>query len=370
MNVLVVGGTGPSGPHVVSGLLGRGHEVTILHRGVHEPDARPAVRHIHADPHFAEPVKAALGSETFDAVIAMYGRLQVLAEVFAGRCARFLSVGAGVVYPGFLAPESAIPYGMKVLARESDPLPGQIGDSPAGSFVAKARAAEQAVMAQHAAGAYRATHIRYPYIYGPRSVSLQEWSIIRRLRDGRRRILLPHAGLGIHARCSARNAAHCLLLALDTPEAAGQIFNCQDDDQYSLRQWAELIARAMGAEPEFVDAPMGVRWITGPLLAFAGTASDHRLSDASKARALLGYRDALAAAEALAETVRWYLEHPLDAAAERALGDRFDYALEDRICDELAALAERFASGRPAAAAEHPYPHPKVAALGADQKGR
>ena len=43
MKVLVVGGTGPSGPHVVQGLLERGHDVTILHRGVHEPAGLPDV---------------------------------------------------------------------------------------------------------------------------------------------------------------------------------------------------------------------------------------------------------------------------------------------------------------------------------------
>ena len=29
---LVVGGTGPTGPYIVNGLLKRGYEVTVLHR--------------------------------------------------------------------------------------------------------------------------------------------------------------------------------------------------------------------------------------------------------------------------------------------------------------------------------------------------
>ena len=33
MKALVVGGTGPTGPIIVQGLLDRGYEVTIYHRG-------------------------------------------------------------------------------------------------------------------------------------------------------------------------------------------------------------------------------------------------------------------------------------------------------------------------------------------------
>ena len=53
MDVLVIGGTGPTGPHIVNGLVARDHRVTILHTGRHEVAALPPpelVPHIHADP--------------------------------------------------------------------------------------------------------------------------------------------------------------------------------------------------------------------------------------------------------------------------------------------------------------------------------
>ena len=51
MKVLVIGGTGPTGPHLVNGLLGCGHEVSILHTGNHEVDSIPTtVEHIHTNP--------------------------------------------------------------------------------------------------------------------------------------------------------------------------------------------------------------------------------------------------------------------------------------------------------------------------------
>ena len=44
---VVIGGTGPTGPYVVNGLIDRGFQVTILHTGRHETDLiGPEVEHI------------------------------------------------------------------------------------------------------------------------------------------------------------------------------------------------------------------------------------------------------------------------------------------------------------------------------------
>ena len=48
-SALVIGGTGPTGPGVVSGLLERGFEVTI---GQHEVELPTEVPHIYTDPHW------------------------------------------------------------------------------------------------------------------------------------------------------------------------------------------------------------------------------------------------------------------------------------------------------------------------------
>ena len=100
---LVIGGTGPTGPFVVEGLHERGFEVTILHGGQHEVEfAVPDVRHIHEDPHFQEPLERGIGRETFDLVVAQYGRLRIIAEVLKGRTERLVAVGGAT---GIFAPE-------------------------------------------------------------------------------------------------------------------------------------------------------------------------------------------------------------------------------------------------------------------------
>lgn len=373
MKVLVVGGTGPSGPYVLQGLLDRGHDVTVLHRGVHEPPGLPEVPHIHADPHFAESLDAAIGRHEFDAVFALYGRLQLLADFFAKRCGRFISVGGRPVCDGYLDPASTVPRGMRLFADEAAPRaqPARIRDPKTRAFIEKALAAEDAVMAHHRAGDYRAAHFRYPYVYGPRAVGSLEWSIVKRVLDGRASINLPHAGLVIGSRGAARNVAQCLLLALGSERAWGEVFHCGDEIQYSLAQWVELLAAAAGGRLDVVDVPEALRWTVLNFLVFAGTATDLAVFDISKAKQLLGYRDVVSPVDAIAETVAWYRNNPPDESARALWTDRFDYALEDRVRGALEELRARFEPERPQAQAVHTYAHPKKASTGgADERGR
>jgi hypothetical protein len=92
-SALVIGGTGPTGPGVVSGLLERGFEVTILHGGQHEAELPAEVQHIHTDPHWPDTLAAGLGRREFDLVIAQYGRLKVTSEVLGRRADRLVAVG-------------------------------------------------------------------------------------------------------------------------------------------------------------------------------------------------------------------------------------------------------------------------------------
>ena len=51
VDALVIGGTGPTGPFIVNGLLARGYRVAMLHTGRHEiPEIPPQVEHIHTAP--------------------------------------------------------------------------------------------------------------------------------------------------------------------------------------------------------------------------------------------------------------------------------------------------------------------------------
>src|SRR5581483_1188187 len=260
MKTLVIGGSGSSGVPVVHGLLERGHDVTMLHRGVHEPPELPPVSqvpHIHADPHFAETLTEAVGDTEYDLVLAMYGRVAVIADVFAKRCGQLVSIGGVPAYRGCLQPDTVKPYGMAVNAREDGPLADSA--EPVPKFAKPIRAAERAVFEHAANGDFQGSVVRYCQIYGPRNLVPWEWSVVKRVLDGRQQMILPDAGLGIISRCAARNAAEVVLKVVDNPGIAdGQAYNVGDDDQFSIRQWAEAVATVMGAELEFVPIPSEV----------------------------------------------------------------------------------------------------------------
>jgi len=370
VKALVIGGSGSSGVPLVTGLLERGHEVAVLHRGVHEPAELPEVEHLHADPHFAETLTEAVGAREFDVVLAMYGRVATIAEVFAGRCGQLVSIGAVPAYRGCLEPEKVRPYGMALWAREDGPLADAAEYVP--KFAALIRGAERAVLDRAAQGVYRGSVVRYPAIYGPRNLVPWEWSVIRRVLDGRSRMILPDNGLWIISRCAARNAAEVVLKVVDNAEVAnGQVYNATDDDQFTVRQWAEAIAGILGAELEFVGVPAEL--VPSALIELLPpTGQPHITLDNSKAKLELGYRQVVPAAAALVEAVEWLKANPVTREDYPLYPGRFDYAAEDRLLDTYAQAVAWVRQHSPDEAPDvrHPMPHPKTAVVGRDESGR
>lgn len=332
---LVIGGTGPTGPFIVKGLYQRGYRVAILHTGRHEvPENPPELEHIHADPFAQDTLPGALGEREFELCIATYGRLRAIAEHLVGRTERFISVGGGPAYRGYMNPGLLQPPGLPVPTGEAAELVREEAEDSKGWRIART---EEAVFAAHPG----ATHFRYPYVYGPYQPMPREWCIVRRILDGRRQIILPDGGLALHSFGYAENLAHAVLLALDRPQpAAGQIYNCADEETPTLRQVVEIIAESLDHRFEIVSLPAEFAIPARPLV--GQLENTHRLFDLTKIRSELGYRDVVPACQALARTARWLVENPPEAGGmeEVVLQDPFDYAAEDAlIANWKAALA-------------------------------
>ncbi len=327
-DILVIGGTGPTGIHIVRGLVERGHRVTILHRGTHERAETPdEVEHLHADPYDADALAAVLDGHRYDVTVAMYGRLRRIAELTVGHTERFVSVGGVPAIRGWMNAWLFHPPGLPVPIGETSPRVASEEEDSKGFRVA---ATEEAVLHHHPT----AVHFRYPYAYGPYQVVPREWSVVRRILDGRSRMVIPDDGLTLHHHGYTENLAHAVLLGIDQPDAAaGRVFNCADEEVLTIRQWVELCATALGHGLELVSMPHEVATPAWPLLAQPSTT--HRVLDISMLRAQLGYRDVVPAREAVGITARWLAEHPLAPGAmeETVLTDPFDYAAEDRLID-------------------------------------
>ena len=247
-NALVIGGTGPTGPAVVRGLVDRGFETTILHSGAHEPAELPEdIEHVHTDAFDPEKVRTALDGRRFDVCIATYGRLRANAEVLAGR------VGLPG-YRGYMNAPLFDPPGMPMPTREDAPRVTDPVEDEKGFRIA--RTEERLFEAQP-----EATHFRYPWVYGPRQPAPREWSIVRRILDGRQRIIVADDGLSLSSFGYVENLAHALMLAVDQPEKArGQVYNAADQEVLSIRQVIEVIAASMGHRFEIVSMPWEISW--------------------------------------------------------------------------------------------------------------
>ncbi|HEY3673352.1 MAG TPA: NAD-dependent epimerase/dehydratase family protein [Acidimicrobiia bacterium] len=332
--VLVIGGTGPTGIPLLQGLVERGHAVTILHRGTHERDETPAaVEHLHADPYDEDATRAILAGRTFDVTYVMYGRLRMLAALLRGRTGRVISVGGVPAYRGWMNAWLHDPPGLPVPVGEDAPTVAEPAEDEKGYRIVRT---EEAVFEHHP----DATHFRYPYVYGPYQLTPREWIVVRRVLDGRRRIVVADDGLTLHHHGYTENIAHALLLALEQPDAAaGRLFNIADEEVLSVRQVVEIIAAALDHEFDVVSMPYDLAVPARPLL--AQPLPTHRVLDVSRVRTELGYRDLVPAREAVARTARWLRDHPLGGSTEEhTLTDPFDYDAEDRLVDAwLAARA-------------------------------
>lgn len=339
---LVVGGTGPTGPYLVSGLRARGYVTSILHRGTHEleDEMLADVEHVHADPYDGAALAGALAGRRFDVVVATYGRLREVARACVGRTDRFVGIGGVPLYRGWMRPEDLAPRGLPVPVREDAQQVESEAELRKGFRI---RRTEEMVFEHHP----RAAMFRYPVVYGPRQPLPLEWCIVRRVLDGRRSIVLADGGLTLATMGYVENLAHAVLLAVDHPEAAaGQSFNCGDEQTLTLRQRAESIAAILGRSLEVVGVPAQVALPAWPLLTHE--ASDHRVMDLGKLQRTLGYRDAVAVQEALRRTVHWLLANRPEPGGftERLLGDPFDYAAEDRLIDVAREALERMRAVR------------------------
>jgi nucleoside-diphosphate-sugar epimerase len=332
---LVIGGTGPTGIWIVQGLVDRGWHVSILHRGTHERAETPhVVEHLHHDPYDRDDLVRALDGRTFDLVVAMYGRLRTIAEVTRGRVGQFVSVGGVPALRGWMNPWLFNPYGLPVPVGEDAATVAEPAEDEKGYRVART---EELVLEHHP----DAAHFRYPYAYGPYQVVPREWSIVRRVLDGRRRIIVPDDGLTLHHHGFTQNLAHAVLLGVDQPEAAaGKVFNAADDEVLTIRQVVELVASALDHALEIVSMPYDLAVPARPLL--AQPLPTHRVLDLTRIRSVLGYRDVVPAREAIGITARWLAAHPIAPGAQEeiVLTDPFDYPAEDALIDAwLAARA-------------------------------
>jgi nucleoside-diphosphate-sugar epimerase len=325
MNVLVIGGTRFVGRAIVYELLRRGHEVTIYHRGRHEAEFSRSVAHIHADRRDYARFHSDLMSLSPDAVvdvIPMNGDdTKALVEALRGRISRSVHVSSGDVY----VPGQPIPISEDAAVRsaEAAALPTDDAAIPYSKV-----AVEAAVREAQVAWDFPATIMRLPAVYGRGDPLAREWFFVRRVLDGRSHLALPDGGMSLFHRGYVDDVGRAVVLALESPEAAGRTYNVGHDQVLTLRGIAELVARVMNHKWEIDSVSADLLPATNPY-----ATPYHLVYDLSRIRTELGYRESVSLQEGMRRTVGWLLANPPSPVTwglTRYLShDAFDYESED-----------------------------------------
>lgn len=352
---LVIGGTGPTGPHVVDGLLRGGHDVTVLNRGSRPPRFTGPVETVVADPHVTESLAPALRGRRFDTVVATYGRLRLMPPILRECTERVVTVG-GTAY-------AAVHHGPA-----TEDAPRDLSHT----IVHRMVETEGVLAEAHARGDFVHTHLRFPLLWGPGQIAPKEWSIVRRVLDGRPFVPVVDGGRTLESKCFVTNAAAAVLLTVARPvDSAGRTYNVTDahtpDDATRVTDLCAALGRP---ETRLVNFPQSVHgpggfWGVGRDLDAAAegrpSSTRHRLVSSELIRSELGHRDVIEYDDAVRVTAEHYRDEPVErgGTAESAMADAFDYAAEDQFEAELERfLARAQALDFVAPGFRHQYDHP------------
>lgn len=317
MRVLVIGGTNFIGPHVVAELHRYGHEITVYHRGLHEADLPPAVRHIH-HPRAAIPIlhfPSSLSDPPPDVVLHMFpiGEDDAQAAVahFMG-VARIVCLSSGDVYRAYgrllgiePGPPDPIPLDENAPLRESlFPYRSRAAGPADWTYHYDKILAERAVLASPIA----ATVLRLPAVYGPGDPYRRLRPYIKRMEDRRPAILLDEAQAGWRwTHGYVEDVARAIVLAVVHEQAAGKVYNVGEVVTPTVAERVGLIADVAGWTGAIVPLspdrlPLHLRSPYDP--------RQDLVMDTRRIRSELGLRESISSDEGLRRTIAWERANP------------------------------------------------------------
>ncbi len=330
MRILVIGGTGFIGPHLVRELARMGHSVAVFHRGRTQADL-PA-EHILGNRSDLMALRPK-ADVAIDLILSSGAQADALMRVFRGVAGRVVAASSmdvyracGVLHGSEEGPLEPVPL------TEDSPLRTKLQTYPPAQVKMLQTIfgwldddydkipVERAVLGDPE---LPGTVLRLPMIYGPGDRLHRIRPILKRIDDGRRAILFEEGWAAWRSpRGYVENVASALALAAVSGEAAGRVYNVAEMPALSELEWAAKIAASTGWQGEFVTLP---RERMPAHLAFPGNSAQHWHADSTRIRRELGYREPVPVDEAIRRTIEWERAQPpgeFDA-------QQFDYAAED-----------------------------------------
>src|SRR5690242_11154176 len=335
MHILIIGGTGFIGPHVVCQLARHGHHVAVLHRGGRTADLPKDVQtilgHRNSLPQNAA-IRGFAPEIVIDMILSSGPQAQALMQTFRGLARRVVAISSMDVYRAMglvhgtesgplqplpltetselrSTPHPYSPEALKMVRKIFDWADDAYDKIPV----------ERVVLSDPQ---LPGTVLRLPAVHGPGDPLHRFFPCLKRMDDRRPKIIFwDELAAWRWSRGYVENVAAAIALAATADAAAGQVYNICEEPALSELEWAKKIAAVVGWKGEFVLLP---RERTPQHLLLLRRADQHWVASSHKIREQLGFRDPVPLDEAVRLTVEW--EH---AQPPQIDPRQFDYAAED-----------------------------------------
>jgi nucleoside-diphosphate-sugar epimerase len=174
-----------------------------------------------------------------------------------------------------------------------------------------------------------ATVLRLPMVYGPNDPLHRLFPILKRIEDRRPAIPLDeNTAKWRGSRGYVTNVASATVAAIESPEAAGRVYNVAEPVAFSEEEWTRKVCDAAGSSVRIVTLPTSRM---PPHLRFPGNTEQHWVADTSRIRSELGYQEPIPLDAAIRFTCEWERANPPAQIDPR----QFDYAAEDDVLSGL-----------------------------------
>lgn len=346
MKVLLIGGNGFIGRPTVEQLIASGHQVTVSHRGSSKAELPRGAERMVGDTNRLTEVRPALQKLAPDAVVnfvlASARQAEEMMSALRGIAGRVVAISSMDVYRacGVLHHTETGPLQPLPLTEESE-LRTQPAYSPAQMEIVKRifswmtddydKVPVERIVMSHPE--VPGTVLRLPMVYGPCDPLRRFLFIVKRIRDGRRKIILQDGCADWQGpKGYIESVAHAIALAATSQKASGRVYNVAEADVLTELEWARLVAKEMNWDGGFVVLP---KECVPAHLSDDGNRTQHWVASSERIRQELGYEEKIPRVEAVRRTIQWELANP-PAAIPEAM---FDYAAEDRALEAAANVA-------------------------------
>ena len=337
MRILLIGGSGFIGPHVARELLRHGHEVVVFHRG--RTPAPAGTRELLGDRKrlrdFAADLRATGSDVVVDLALSSGAQARELMDTMRESTGRVVALSSGDVYRACGVTHRLEEGPLEPLPlTETSPLRSRLQTYPAAQMRVLEEVfgwldedydkipVERAILGD---GGLRGTVLRLPMVYGPGDPLSRFLPVVKRVLDGRKRILFGASMAPWRAtKGYVEDVGTAVALAAMSDRAAGRVYNVGEADAVGELDWARAIAAAMGWDGEFVVVPDDR---VPPHLQQPGNSDQHWVTDTSRIRQELGYVERVPRDEVIRRTVAWQREHLPTGFTPHA----FDYDAEDDV---------------------------------------